>query len=113
MEEEARKEEEARAAAAPVITLDEILFVCIWLIIVRNDGKIELQQEEEKKARTEKKIDEGLGYTELVEEGRDSDVQQDDYVEEYMDQENELTALEQLQKKIQRKILEVRKSFIF
>ena len=33
MEEEARKEEEARAAAAPVITLDEILFVCIWLII--------------------------------------------------------------------------------
>jgi len=28
-------------------------------------------------------------------------------VEEYMDQETELTALEQLQKKIQRKILEV------
>ena len=42
-------------------------------------------------------INNGLGYTEL----------QDDYVEEYMDQDTELSALEQLQKKIQKKVLEV------
>ncbi|KAK8825318.1 hypothetical protein WA538_003015, partial [Blastocystis sp. DL] len=115
MEEEARKEEEAKAAAEPpppVITLDQILDdhkeqaeeqkMDLDDDKYHEEFKQALQkqqaeeEEREKKARTDRLIDQGLGYTEM----------QDDYVEEYMDQETELTALEQLQKKIQRKILE-------
>ena len=57
----------------------------------------ELEEKKKREEFTNRLINSGLGYTEL----------QDDYVEEYMDQETELSALEQLQKKIQKKVLEV------
>ena len=58
------------------------------------------KEEEEKRKRqehTNRLINNDLGYTEA----------QDDYVEEYMDQTTELSALEQLQRKIQKKVLMV------
>ena len=48
----------------------------------------------------------GLGYTEMVRVWKGSEPQPDDYVEEYADEVTELTALEQLQKKIHKKVLE-------
>lgn len=53
MEEEARKEEEARAAAAPVITLDEILFVWDGFVITRNDHKESKEEEDDEKYHRE------------------------------------------------------------
>lgn len=108
---EEEEKERQNQAPLPTITLDDI---------INNENKDESTQmdeeeeekyhkafkeaiqraneEEEKKQRqekTEKMLQNGLGYTEM----------QDDYVEEYVDEVNEMTALEQLQKKIHNKVM--------
>ena len=73
-----------------------------------NNSQREEEERQIQKEKIEQQIKDSTGYTELVRINEiDDNDQQDDYVEEYMDDNTEMSALEQLQKKIQKKILEV------
>ena len=73
-----------------------------------NNSQREEEERQIQKEKIEQQIKDSTGYTELVRIIEiDDKYQQDDYVEEYMDDNTEMSALEQLQKKIQKKILEV------